>query len=142
MDPSDSTNGSPQPFVFFASAQPKDSNEGRSRLSGAGLCAVSAAGFASLSILGKLAINADLNIVTLLSLRFACAAALLAVYLSLFGQHKLFFDARQVLILILLGAVGYAGQSALYFAALERNSASLNSLLLYVYPVFKDSKPK
>ena len=136
MDPSDSTNGSQQPSVFFASAQRKDSDEGRSRLSGAGLCAVSAAGFASLSILGKLAINADLNIVTLLSLRFACAAALLAVYLSLFGQRKLFFDARQVLILILLGAVGYAGQSALYFAALERNSASLNTLLLYVYPVF------
>jgi len=136
MDPSDSTSGSRQPSVFFASAQQKDSDEDRSRLSGAGLCAISAAGFASLSILGKLAINADLNIVTILSLRFACSAALLAVYLTLFRKHKLFFNVRQVFILILLGAVVYAGQSALYFAALERNSASLNSLLLYVYPVF------
>ena len=136
MDPSDSTNGSQQPSVFFASAQRKDSDEDRSRLTGAGLCTISAAGFASLSILGKLAINADLNIVTILSLRFACAAALLAVYLTFFRRRKLFFDVRQVFILILLGAVGYAGQSALYFAALERNSASLNSLLLYVYPVF------
>lgn len=64
------------------------------------------------------------------------AAALLAIYLSFFRQRTLFFDARQVFILILLGAVGYTGQAALYFAALERNPASLNSLLLYVYPAF------
>ncbi len=136
MDPSDSNSGSQQPPVFFASTQRKGSNEDRSRLTGAGLCAVSAAGFASLSILGKLAFNANLNIVTILSFRYAGAAALLAVYLALFRRRKLLFDVRQVFILILLGAVGYAGQSALYFAALERNSASLNSLLLYVYPVF------
>ena len=37
---------------------------------------------------------------------------------------------------LLLGGVGYAGQSALYFASLNRNPASINSLLLYVYPVF------
>ena len=136
MNPSDSTNGSQQPPVSYVSTQQKDSDEDRSRLTGAGLCAISAAGFASLSILGKLAFNADLNIVTILSLRYAGAAALLAVYLALFRKRKLLFDLRQVLILVLLGAVGYAGQSALYFAALERNTASLNSLLLYVYPVF------
>jgi drug/metabolite transporter (DMT)-like permease len=130
MNPSDSTNGSQQPPFSYSSTQRKDSNEDRSRLTGAGLCAVSAAGFASLSILGKLAFNADLNIVTILSLRYAGAAAFLAVYLALFRRRKLLFDVRQVLILILLG------QSALYFAALERNPASLNSLLLYVYPVF------
>lgn len=136
MDPSDIPSGSQQPPVFFASTQQKGSDEDRSRLAGAGLCAVSAAGFASLSILGKLAINADLNIMTILSLRFAGAAALLAVYLTFFLKRKLFFNFRQVCILILLGAIVYAGQSALYFAALERNSASLNSLLLYVYPIF------
>ena len=106
MDQSDSTNASPQHPVLFTSTQRTDSDEDRSRLTGAGLCAVSAAGFASLSILGKLAFNADLNIVTILSLRFAGAAALLAVYLSFFRRRKLFFDARQVFILILLGAVG------------------------------------
>jgi drug/metabolite transporter (DMT)-like permease len=136
MDPSNSTNGSPQHPVLFASVQQKDGDEDRSRLSGAGLCAISAAGFASLSILGKLAFNADLNIVTILSLRFAGAATLLAVYLSFFRRRKLFFDARQVVILMLLGAVGYTGQSTLYFAALERNSASISSLLLFVYPAF------
>ena len=136
MDQSDPTNRSPQPPDVFASTQRTGGDEDRSRLAGAGLCAVSAAGFASLSILGKLALSADLNIVTILSLRFTGAAALSAVYLSFSRRRKLFFDARQVVILILLGAVGYTGQSTLYFAALERNSASISSLLLYVYPGF------
>lgn len=136
MDQSDSPNGSPQPSILFTSTQRNGSDENPSRLTGAALCAVSAAGFASLSILGKFAFKADLNIVTILSLRFAGAATLLAIYLSFFRRRKLFFDARQVAILTLLGAVGYTGQSALYFAALERNSASISSLLLYVYPAF------
>ncbi len=129
MDPSDHPNGSLLSSNLFAPTQRPSGDEDRTRIAGAGLCAVSAAGFASLSILGKLAINADLNIVTILSLRFTGAAALLAIYLSFFRQRKLFFDARQVFILILLGAVGYTGQSALYFAAVERSAASLNSLL-------------
>ncbi|MEE8120280.1 MAG: DMT family transporter [Anaerolineales bacterium] len=136
MDPSDPINGSLPSSSLITSTRRNGGDEDRSRLTGAVLCTVSAAGFASLSILGKLAINADLNIVTILSLRFMGAAALLAIYLSFFRQRTLFFDARQVFILILLGAVGYTGQSALYFAALERNPASLNSLLLYVYPAF------
>jgi drug/metabolite transporter (DMT)-like permease len=43
---------------------------------------------------------------------------------------------RTTLPLILLGSIGYAGQSTLYFASLERNPASINSILLYAYPVF------
>ena len=34
-----------------------------------------------------------------------------------------------------MGAVGYAAQSASYFAALDRIDASLVTLLLYIYPV-------
>jgi len=136
MDQSDSTNGSAQSPHLFTSTQRNGGDDDRSRFAGAGLCATSAAGFASLSILGKLAFNADLNIVTILSLRFTGAAVLLAIYLFFFRRRKLIFDARQVVILILLGAVGYTGQSALYFAALERNPASISSMLLYVYPAF------
>ena len=136
MGQSDSTNGSPLSSVLFASTQRNGGDEDRARLTGAGLCTVSAAGFASLSILGKLAFNADINIVTILSLRFTGAAVLLAVYLYFFHRRKLIFDTRQVVILLLLGAVGYTGQSALYFAALERNPASISSMLLYVYPGF------
>jgi len=136
MNQSDTPNGSSQPLVSAEASQQNASGKNRDRLVGAGLCAISAAGFASLSILGKLALNADLNIVTILGLRYTGAAVLLALYLTLFRRRKLFFDARQVINLILIGGVLYAGQSTLFFAALERNSASLTSLLLYVYPAF------
>jgi drug/metabolite transporter (DMT)-like permease len=106
------------------------------RLVGALLCTLSAAGFASLSILGKLAFQLGLNLVTILSLRFGAAALLLALYLKVVRRRRLFHGWRLTLPLILLGSIGYAGQSTLYFASLERNPASINSLLLYVYPMF------
>jgi drug/metabolite transporter (DMT)-like permease len=106
------------------------------RFIGAALCTISAAGFASLSILGKLALELGLNLVTILSLRFGLAALLLALSLKVIMRRRLFFGWRVTIPLILLGSIGYAGQSALYFASLERNPASITSLLLYVYPVF------
>ena len=136
MNKTDPIMEAPQPSLAYAPNQRNDGREDQKRLAGAGLCSLSAAGFASLTILGKLALNADLNIVTVLSLRFSGAAALLAIYLAFFRRRRLLFDLRQVMILILLGAIGYAGQSALYFAALERNPASLNTMLLYAYPAF------
>ena len=42
---------------------------------------------------------------------------------------------RLVLTALLLGAVGYATQASLYFAALERVDAALVALVLYTYPV-------
>ncbi|HUS85078.1 MAG TPA: DMT family transporter [Anaerolineales bacterium] len=106
------------------------------RLVGAALCTLSAAGFASLSILGKLAFQLGLSLVTILSLRFIGASVLLALYLKVVLRRRLFHGWRLTLPLILLGSIGYAGQSTLYFASLERNPASINSLLLYVYPIF------
>ena len=106
------------------------------RLVGAMLCTLSAAGFASLSILGKLALQLGLNLVTILGLRFGFAALLLALYLKIVRRQRLFQGWRLTLPLFLLGSIGYAGQSTLYFASLERNPASINSMLLYVYPMF------
>ena len=136
MDQPDSSRGSSRPPISAVASRQNISGERRDRLAGAVLCAISAAGFSSLSILGKLAFEADLNIVTILGLRYTGAAILLALYLTLFRRQKLFFDARQVINLLFIGGVLYAGQSTLFFAALERNSASLTSLLLYVYPAF------
>jgi drug/metabolite transporter (DMT)-like permease len=106
----------------------------RPRLAGATLCAVSAAGFASLTILGKLAFEQQLSLVTILSLRFGGAALILFAFLGLVQRRQLYFGLRRTLPLFLLGALGYAGQSSLFFGALPRNPASLNGLLLYIYP--------
>ncbi|MGD2162085.1 MAG: EamA family transporter [Anaerolineales bacterium] len=107
-----------------------------SRLVGALLCSLSAAGFASLTVLGKIALNNGLSLATILALRFGGAALILFIYLALIQKRSLFPGMRLALILFALGALGYAGQSTLYFASLDRNPASVNGILLYVYPVF------
>lgn len=107
-----------------------------SRLLGALLCSLSAAGFASLTVLGKIALNSGLSLATILALRFGGAALLLFAYLGVIRKRPLFPGARLTLVLFTLGALGYAGQSTLFFASLDRNPASINGILLYVYPVF------
>jgi drug/metabolite transporter (DMT)-like permease len=112
------------------------SSELESRLVGAGLCAASAFGFATLSILGKLAYAEGLSMTGFLSLRFGCAGVLLLIILGIRRGRAIFPERRLLLALFLLGAVGYFSQASLYFLGLRRISASLSSVLLYIYPVF------
>ncbi len=107
-----------------------------SRLVGAGLCAASAFGFATLSIFAKLAFAEGLSLTGFLSLRFGGAALLLLIILGWRQGRAIFPDRRLVLALFLLGGLGYFTQSSLYFLGLQRIPASLSSVLLYVYPVF------
>ncbi len=108
----------------------------KNRLAGAGLCALSAAGFASLTIFGKIALIAQLSIPTILFVRFGGAALLLVAYHGIFRPARPSIGFRLTATLFTLGALGYFGQSYLYFGALQRNPAALNGLLLYVYPIF------
>ncbi|MCJ7512626.1 MAG: DMT family transporter [Anaerolineales bacterium] len=109
---------------------------GRTRWLGAGLIAVSAAGFSSLSIFGKLAFSAGLSLTGFLSLRFGGAALLLAIGLVLARRRAVFPGIRLTLILLCLGLFGYAVQASLFFLGLQRIPASLSALLLYAYPFF------
>jgi drug/metabolite transporter (DMT)-like permease len=101
---------------------------------GAVFCIASAACYASLSVLGKLAFAAGITLTGLLSVRFLGAAILLAGLLVVLRRPLL--PSRPMLRrLFLLGAVLYAIQAALYFAGLQRLPAGIASMLLYVYPV-------
>jgi drug/metabolite transporter (DMT)-like permease len=94
---------------------------------------VSAAGFGSMAIFAKEAYAAGVGLPTLLAGRFALAAALLWVG-ALGGRGRLRLSARQVAGLLLLGGVGYVGQSFAYFTALQTIPAATTALLLYTYP--------
>jgi drug/metabolite transporter (DMT)-like permease len=107
-----------------------------SRLIGAGLCAASAFGFATLSIFGKLAFAEGLSLPGFLSLRFGGAALLLLIVLGARMGRAIVPERRLLVVLFLLGALGYFLQSALYFLGLQRIPASLASVLLYIYPAF------
>lgn len=74
-----------------------------------------------------------LSVATTLGLRFAIAAALLLLYLAVRRAPLLPVRGERRWAL-LLGAIGYAGEAALFYAALQRGSAGAVSLLFYAYP--------
>ena len=106
---------------------------------GPALCLLSAACFGALAIFGKLAYAAGVSPGTLVLVRFGLAAALLAVLLlvrpGLRCGRPGVPAVGVVAVALGLGAVGYATQASLYFAALERMDAPLLSLIFYTYPL-------
>lgn len=100
---------------------------------GAFFCLLSAAAFGCMAIFGKLAYDEGVDVGSLLLVRFAMAAALLALVAGSVGALR-GLSRTAVLSGLAMGAVGYATQAGLYFLALERMDASLLSLLLYTYP--------
>jgi drug/metabolite transporter (DMT)-like permease len=108
----------------------------RPAVAGAVLCLVSAAGFGTLGVFGRLAAGAGAGTLTTLTVRFAVAAAVLAVLARVTGQARARPPRAVARRALALGAVGYSLQAGLYFAALERLDASLTAIVLYTYPAF------
>jgi drug/metabolite transporter (DMT)-like permease len=96
------------------------------------LIIISAASFGTLPIFTRLAYRAGAEPITLLALRFALASI---VMVAIIAARKIPFPrGRTLLGLVLMGAIGYVGQSLAYFTALTMASAALVALLLYLYP--------
>jgi drug/metabolite transporter (DMT)-like permease len=100
------------------------------------MCLASAAGFGAMAVFGKLSYENGVTVGTLLAVRFILGAALFWGLLAARGTARELrtLPRRDVLLALGLGAFGYAGQAATYFAALQRIDASLLALLLYTYP--------
>jgi drug/metabolite transporter (DMT)-like permease len=101
---------------------------------GAILCLMSAVCFGAMAIFGKLAYEEGVTVGDLLLVRFGLAAAVLLLLVRRRGGFGP-LSRRTALAAFAMGAIGYAAQSASYFAALDRIDASLLTLILYVYPV-------
>ena len=101
---------------------------------GSALCIASAIAFGAMAIFGKLAYDAGVGLLTLLFVRFTLAAPVLWIGSLRRLDTLAGATARTLLAALALGAVGYALQAALYFAALTRMDASLLSMLLYTFP--------
>jgi drug/metabolite transporter (DMT)-like permease len=100
------------------------------------MCLGSGAAFGAMAIFGKLAYDEGANVATLLTVRFAIAAALFWALVLAAGAAR---DVRALTrsdlgMGLALGAFGYTAQAGCYFAALELIDASLLSLLLYTFP--------
>jgi drug/metabolite transporter (DMT)-like permease len=99
---------------------------------GATLVVISAFSYGTVPVLAKLTFARGVSLAQFLSWRFAIAACLLWIVVLVTGRH---LPARnRVIPFVLLGAVGYVGQSAAFFLALQRIPAATTALLLYTYP--------
>ena len=104
---------------------------GRER-AGVLLCLISAAAFSSATILGRIALEDGVGVVTLLALRYSGAAPLFWGLVALGRQPLPRPDAA--LPVIGIGAVVVSLQALLIYMALERLDAGLVTLLLYTFP--------
>jgi|GEM_PF-108006 len=98
------------------------------------LVVISATGFGFMAVTAHLAYAGGANVPTLLFLRFALGAAALWTLLAV-RRDLPRLQPRTLVLLALMGLLGYAGQSTLYFSALTRIPASLTAMLLYLYPL-------
>jgi drug/metabolite transporter (DMT)-like permease len=107
----------------------------RADLLGAALIGASGLQFGSVVVLGRIATRpGGLPVPTLLSIRFAIAAALLTV--TLVALHQPLRAAKgEGWRLVTLGVGGYAVEAALFFTALGHGTAAAATLLFYTYPV-------
>lgn len=104
----------------------------RTRLVGVGLALLSAASFGVMPVLTKVVYDDGAGFAGVLSVRFTLAALVLLLLARVRGEALP--RGRTLVLLLLLGGVGYALQSLCYFLALERISAGLTALLLYCHP--------
>ncbi|NHC43777.1 DMT family transporter [Motilibacter aurantiacus] len=102
-------------------------------MAGTGLVVLSAAGFGTMAVFAKLAYDAGADVHGVLLVRFLLAALLLRGLMALTGTA--WPRARDLRILLAMGAVGYVVQSLTYFAALTRLPAGTVAVVFYSYPV-------
>ncbi|HEY8291207.1 MAG TPA: DMT family transporter [Thermomicrobiales bacterium] len=95
-------------------------------------CIMAATAYSVTAIFAKLAYAAGVNVVTLLTVRYAVAALVFWMLIPRFGGGM---PPRATITRgLLLGAVFQAGQTWLFGTALTRIDAALGILLLYAYP--------
>ena len=110
-----------------------------SDLAGIGLVVASAFCYSMLSIFGKVALALRLPVLPLLATRFTLGALILWAWVLAVGEYRQAVGRvprARAAGLLLWGAIGFSGQSALFFLALQRIPASLTEVLLYTCPAF------
>jgi len=103
------------------------------------LIVLSASGFASLPVFGKLAYASGTEPIALLAWRFGIAAALMLMATVVVSWRKgrpLLPPVRVTLTMLMLGAVLLTPEVLLFFVGLQRVSAGYAETLLYVYPAW------
>jgi len=101
---------------------------------GTAAAALSGVGYATATVIARSLARDGLGAPTVLSIRFGIGGVLLALIVLASGR-SLWPAPGERLAAALLGTVGYAFESSLFFAGLERGSAAAVTVLFYAYPV-------
>jgi drug/metabolite transporter (DMT)-like permease len=96
------------------------------------LCVVSGLSFGLAAVFAKESYHAGLTVSSMLSGRFALAAAIFWIVVA--RRRPARPSPRAIATAVAMGGIGYALQSAFYFGALTKMNASIVAQLLYVYP--------
>ena len=112
----------------------RDVDDAVSARGGIAVAAVAAVAFGTLAIFAKFGYGAGAEVIPLLAGRFWVTAALLAAFHAV-TRRPLGVPRATAVRLLLLGGIGYAAESGLFFAALERAPAGVVSLIFYSYPM-------
>lgn len=99
------------------------------------LASVAAVAFGTLAIFAKLAYREGAELLPLLAVRFVVGSALLVAYHLATGR-RLWIGRRDAARLMLLGGLGYATESLMFFLGLERAPAAVISLIFFTYPLW------
>ncbi|HEY7875152.1 MAG TPA: DMT family transporter [Actinomycetota bacterium] len=94
-----------------------------------------AACFGTLAIFAKLAYREGAGPISLLGARFTIAAGLMLGWHAL-TRRSLRLPTKKLVPILLLGGVGYAFESSLFFLALERAPAAVVELIFYSFPLW------
>lgn len=97
------------------------------------LVVISAVGFGTQPLFARIAYSDGLDPVSLLFLRFSISGIILLLYSII--RHKIRISLTQIGYLVLLGGVGYVGQSLSYFTALTLIPTSKAVIMLYTFPI-------
>lgn len=95
---------------------------------------LSAISYGTLGIFGKLAYSQGLSTTTLLFFRFSLTGLFLMAMMLI--QKRPFPRGKPLILLILMGAIGFSGQAFAYLSALRYASAGVVAILLSLYPAF------
>jgi drug/metabolite transporter (DMT)-like permease len=96
------------------------------------LVAISATSFGIMPVFARIAYAAGTSTYTLLFLRFLIGAIFMLTLI--FVKHLSLPSGKEIIAFLMLGGIGYTGQSFCYFTALNYTTAGTVSLLLYTYP--------
>lgn len=95
---------------------------------------ISALGFGLIPIFALFAYQSNINVATLLVLRFTFGAGLFFLY-AYVKYKSIYVSGKELLFLFILGSICYNLQSTFYFTSVQFISASLAALFLYTYPM-------